>query len=320
MRLPDARAAVDLVTLTRRRVSEAGVPRSRTVAIGPARQAHIWECDGPPGAPCLVLLHGLVATGGLNWFPAMGPLSQRFRVVAIDLRGHGRSTPVADRFRLSDCADDVAEVVRTLDLGPVMVCGYSLGGPVAQLVWHRHRDVVAGLVLCATSRNIGGSAPEKVFFGALLGGLIGLRSAEAVVQLRGGGTSAGADQTVPGLDGKPGPEPGIETAALDPRLTCWALSELRRSDPRTIVAAVAMMGRFSSHGWVESIDVPTAVVVTAKDHLISSARQLKLARAIPGATIHPVAAGHAACVIGARWFVPVLVEAAGSVADRLGWS
>lgn len=320
MRLPDARAALDLVTLTRRRVSEAGVPRSRTVTIGPGRQAHIWECDGPPGAPCLVLLHGLVATGGLNWFPAMAPLSQRFRVVAIDLRGHGRSTPVADRFRLSDCADDVAEVIRTLGLGPVMVCGYSLGGPVAQLVWHRQRDLVAGLVLCATSRNIGGSTPEKVFFGALLGGLIGLRTAEAVARLRGGGVAADADRESPGLVGRDGPESGVEAAAPDPMLTSWALSELRLSDPRTVVAAVAMMGRFSSHGWVENIDVPTAVVVTEKDHLISTARQLKLARAIPGATVHPVAAGHAACVIGARWFVPVLVEAAGSVADRLGWS
>jgi 3-oxoadipate enol-lactonase len=321
MRLPDARSAADLVTLTRRRVSEAGVPRGRTVTIGPGRQAHIWECEGPPGAACLVLLHGLVATGGLNWFPAMTPLSERFRVIAIDLRGHGRSTPVADRFRLADCADDVAEVIQALDVGPALVCGYSLGGPVAQLVWHRHRDLVAGLILCATSRNIGGSMPEKVFFRALLGGLVGLRAAEAVAQLRPGRTGSDIDSSRPPAEGDSGagPAEALDGETLDPTVTSWALSELRRSDPRTVVAAVAMMGRFSSHGWVETIDVPTAVVVTEKDHLISTTRQLKLARAIPGATVHPVAAGHAACVIGARWFVPALVEAAGSVADRLGY-
>ena len=34
---------------------------------------------------------------------------------------------------------------------PVVVVGYSMGGPVAQLLWQRHPDLVAGLVLCATS-------------------------------------------------------------------------------------------------------------------------------------------------------------------------
>ena len=43
----------------------------------------------------------------------------------------------------------------------------------------------------------------------------------------------------------------------------------------------------------------------------------KLAQAIPGATIHPADTDHAACVLGARAFVPALVEACGSVADRL---
>ena len=321
MNLPDPRTAVDLVSLTRRRVSEAGIPVSRTVTLGPGRQAHVWECEGPPGAPSVVLLHGLVATGGLNWFPALGPLSERFRVVAIDLRGHGRSTPVADRFRLSDCADDVADTIRALDMGPVVVCGYSLGGPVAQLVWHRHRELVAGLVLCATSRNIGGSSPERAFFAFLLAGLIGVRAAGTMSRLvrRAGGSvpPVGADEAGPppaGGDGM-GDDPDE-----DPKLTSWALSELRRTDPRTVVAAVAMMGRFSSHGWVDTIDVPTAVVVTEKDHLINTARQMKLAQAIPGATVHPVAAGHAACVIGARWFVPALVEAVDSVTDRLGGS
>jgi 3-oxoadipate enol-lactonase len=319
MILPDPRSTIDMLSLTMKRASSAGVPSSRTLWLSHGRRVHVWERPGPPGAPAIVLLHGLIASGGLNWFPAMEPLSETFRVVAVDLRGHGRSTPVGDRFRLSDCADDVAETIRRLELGPSIVCGYSLGGPVSQLVWYRHRELVAGLVLCATSRNIGGSTPEKMFFGALLGGVMGLRAANTLAQLAArvqrrdlGGAEILDDGATDG-----GAAGGTDE---DPMLTRWALSELRRTDPRTVMAAVAMMGRFSSHGWVDAIDVPTAVVVTEKDHLISTARQMKLAQAIPGATVHPVAAGHAACVIGARWFVPALVEAAGSVADRLGWS
>ena len=78
-----------------------------------------------------------------------------------------------------------------------------------------------------------------------------------------------------------------------------------------------VMGRYDSSDWVREIDVPTAVVITTKDRLVSPVRQLKLARAIEGATVHPASAGHAACVIGRRWFVPALVEACESVAARL---
>ena len=57
--------------------------------------------------------------------------------------------------------------------------------------------------------------------------------------------------------------------------------------------------------------------VTSKDRFISPARQIKLANAIAGATIHPVHAGHAACVLSYRRFVPGLVDACDSVASRL---
>jgi hypothetical protein len=80
---------------------------------------------------------------------------------------------------------------------------------------------------------------------------------------------------------------------------------------------MSALGRFSSHEWIGEVDVPAAVVVTTKDRFIAPARQIKLANAIPGATIHPVHAGHAACVLSYRRFVPGLVEACESVASKL---
>jgi hypothetical protein len=58
-------------------------------------------------------------------------------------------------------------------------------------------------------------------------------------------------------------------------------------------------------------------VATTKDHTIPVRRQYRLAAAIPGATVHEVHAGHASMVLKADLFVPGLVEACGSVADRL---
>ena len=63
---------------------------------------------------------------------------RQFNVVALDHRGHGRGLQSDEPFRLADCADDVAALVDELGLGPVIVVGYSMGGPIAQLLWRRH--------------------------------------------------------------------------------------------------------------------------------------------------------------------------------------
>ena len=68
-------------------------------------------------------------------------------------------------------------------------------------------------------------------------------------------------------------------------------------------------------GW-DRIDVPTAVVVTQRDKVLPPANQIALARRIPGATIHPIDAGHASCVMESEKFVPALLEAIATVHAR----
>src|SRR5687768_712045 len=80
----------------------------------------VRHVEWPPGAPTVVLLHGWIASGGLNWFNAFGPLSERYSVLAPDLRGHGRGLRSSRRFRLADCADDVAAVLAERGTGPVI--------------------------------------------------------------------------------------------------------------------------------------------------------------------------------------------------------
>jgi 3-oxoadipate enol-lactonase len=74
--------------------------------------------------------------------------------------------------------------------------------------------------------------------------------------------------------------------------------------------------RFSSRNWASNIAVPTAVVITTKDMLVSPRRQYLLAESIPGAKIFEVQGDHLACVRASERFVPKLVKACEYVRDR----
>jgi pimeloyl-ACP methyl ester carboxylesterase len=259
----------------------------------------VREVTGPPGAPTVVLLHGLGATADLNWFPAFAPLGEHFRVLALDHRGHGQGIRVGARFRLADCADDAAALADVVGVERFIAVGYSMGGPIAQLTWHRHRARVAGLVLCATSRNFRGGPGERVAFGVLPGLALAIGAAPARVR-------SGMMRRV------------ANTRTADPAGRQWAMRELRRSDPASLAAAAAALGRFSSHEWIGDVDVPTAVVLTKWDQAVPPHRQQKLADAIPGASVHAVDGDHLVCGLAPRKFVPVLERAALEVAERAG--
>lgn len=256
----------------------------------------VRELAGPPGAPTVVLLHGLGATADLNWYPSYRPLAAHYRVVALDHRGHGRGIRSHRMFRLEDCADDVVSLADELGVRSFIPVGYSMGGPIAQLVWKRHPSRVEGMVLCATAMRFASGRDQRM--GSLgLGGLaLASRLTPRVVQRR----------LVDELMTRP--------EATGPEL--WARDQIRRHNPTAVLEASRAVGQFSSTRWIGEVDVPTAVVVTMQDQLVSPRRQLALADAIPGATVHRVDGGHDAAVFGAHRFVPALLDACASVASR----
>ena len=275
------------------------VPQGRHVELPGRGRTFVRELGGPEGAPTVVLLHGLGATGGLNWFASFRPLAEHYRVVALDHRGHGRGIRSA-RFRLADCADDVAALADVLEIERFVAVGYSMGGPIAQLLWWRHPDRVDALVLCATSRNFRGAVGDRVRFAGL--GLLGLGLAvPGVLTASGRGWHTAAS---------------LLAARMPTSLRGWALRELSGHDPRGVLQAAEAIGRFSSHDWIEGVDVPVAVVATANDELVPLRRQLKLARSIPSAVLHPVDGDHMVVARSPGSFVPALVEACDEVVTR----
>jgi 3-oxoadipate enol-lactonase len=278
------------------------LPPGRTVQIGRRGTAFVRELPGPPGAvdaPTFVLLHGWTATSDLNWFTTIDALGEHHRVVAFDHRGHGRGIRNPARFRLADCADDVIALADELGIEQVVPVGYSMGCPVAQLVAHRHPDRTAGLVLCATSRNFAGSPRGRMFTHAMHGASQLIRIAPPPLRLR--------------LTDR------IVSARVDDSpIREWADRELRQNDVRMLAEAGAALGRFTSHEWISTVDVPAAVVVTAADRIVPPHRQRRLAEALPHATVHVVQGGeHSACVLQPDAFRTALLEATTSVASRI---
>jgi 3-oxoadipate enol-lactonase len=274
------------------------LPPGRRLELPRRGTTFIREAAGPPGAPTVVLLHGWTASADLNWFPSYGPLSREFHVVAIDNRGHGRGIRSLRPFRLEDCADDVDVLCDVLGLNKVVAVGYSMGGPIAQLLWRRHPERVAGLVLCATARRFSGSSPgERAMWSSMFGLSMAARLTPDVLRQQ-------VFERIMGgrLEGSPAAQ--------------WAADEVRRGDPATILQAGTAIGRFDSRAWIGDVDVPTSVVVTDLDQLVAPRSQMNLANSIPGASVRHVRGNHGVCVMGARLFVPALVDACREVSRR----
>lgn len=275
------------------------LPMGRRVELAGRGRTFVREVAGPDGAPTVLLLHGWLASAGLNWFTVFDSLRGEYSVVAPDLRGHGRGLRSRRRFTLADCADDVAALLDTLGTGPVIAVGYSLGGPVAQLLWRRRPDLVDGLVLCATSHYLMPGMREQMLFGSFMlaaagSTRLGMLAAQVpVARLRG---------LVP---------PGERTRPST--LRAWARAEMQRHDYRQVLEAGVAMSNYRAR-WIDEVDVPTAVVITTRDRAVNPIAQARMAFKIPGASIHRIDDGHIVC---AKWsFGPALAAAVGDVATR----
>jgi len=273
--------------------TEVVLPPGRSVTLPGRGTTFVREIHAGTGRPTVVLLHGWAATADLNWALAYEALGEHADVVALDHRGHGRGLRGDARFTLEACADDVAAVLDELGTGPAVVVGYSMGGPIGQLVWRRHRGRVAGLVLCSTAAHFCDGNRDRALFAA---------AGSAALVARAGPTRAAGH--------------AVSSAVVRRRELPAALAEqVAGHDWATVFQAARALGRFDARRWLRHVDVPVGLITTLTDQVVPTRRQLAMAGALRPVHHAVLRGGHGVCLRSGSGFVDALVRTCRAVLD-----
>lgn len=239
----------------------------------PSGQIHWLETAPNSNAQAIVLLHGLGGDSGF-WAAEQQILAQRYRVLAVDMRGSGISPSSSESFSIEDLATDVVAVLNAANIGSAHIIGFSMGGLVAQALAVAFPERVRSLILAATFATTNVQAR---------------RFLEAVGSVYRCGASAKQmyDLVLPWLFSLPFLGNARAAPFLDyPENTD---DEQSREDwLRLLDAQLAFDGRAG----LSLIKTPTLVLAGSEDRLASLTDAEQLAQGIDGAVLRIVPGGH----------------------------
>ena len=273
----EARRVARLARPLRRPTALAPLPPSlppgRVINLPGRGEVFVRDSGGTSATPAVLLLHGWTASADLNFFPVYDCLAASYRVIAMDLRGHGRGMRSAEPFSLEDCADDAAALLVQLEARQVIAVGYSMGGPVAMLLARRHPGQVTALVVQATALEWRRTARERIVWRLL-------STLELGMWLGAGGSFV--DRVL-----RQAAEDAPELSGYQP----WLAAEFRRGLGREMAAAGRALSLYDAQPWVGELGLPTAMLITTRDRLVRPAKQRELAEAL-GAHVIETDADH----------------------------
>jgi pimeloyl-ACP methyl ester carboxylesterase len=171
--------------------------------------------------------------------------------------------------------------MEAMGIDSAIAVGYSMGGPVAQLLWKRHPERVDGLVMVATSLHVVPVLYQRLIFTTMMATLANTTRASQVVTKM-------PRRLVRGLvPSRVGDRPES--------LQRWAGAEMRRHSTRMLMEAGYSVGNYSARRWIHEVDVPTVCLITTQDRALPPMLQADMALRIPGAEIRRIEDGHLAC-------------------------
>jgi pimeloyl-ACP methyl ester carboxylesterase len=131
-----------------------------TGAYADVNGIHLYYESHGTGGP-LILLHGGLGSGEM-FGPILPTLSERHRVIVVDLQGHGRTADINRPIDARLMADDIAALIDHLDLEKPDLVGYSLGGGVAFFTAVKYPQKVGKLVMASANVRRDAIPPEML--------------------------------------------------------------------------------------------------------------------------------------------------------------
>lgn len=233
--------------------------------------------DRGEGSPVL-FLHGLPLDQHM-WQAQVAALSERCRTLVPNLRGFGRTGGASDKTTLDQMADDVLQVLDSLQVTePVTVCGLSMGGYLALLLAQKAPERVRALVLC-DCRSVA-DTPEAAANRIAMADRILTDGPRVIVEVM-----------LPKMFAS-------QTNERNPAVIDSVRNVMLANSSRGIAAAQrGMAERADLTASLGQITVPTLVICGAEDQISPPAEMRALAAAIPGSQYVEVpGAGHMAPV------------------------
>jgi len=214
---------------------------------------------GPP----VVLVHGFAASARSNWEEPgwIAYLAAKYRVVVLDVRGHGLSGKPHEReaYGRENMSGDVVRLLDHLGIERALLMGYSMGAAISLNAVLNHRERFRASVLGGMGIGAGGMAePGRI---------------HSIVQV------------LLATD----PKPILDQIARESAALAGTAREFRRfaeanhNDLEALAACIAHERPDFAAARLASISIPVMVVIGTKDNLVGSAEEL--ARAIPGAEL-----------------------------------
>lgn len=252
----------------------------------PTRQLH-YVIEGDAGKPVLVMSNSLGTTLEM-WRPQMAALTQHYRVLRYDTRGHGRSALPATSFGVDELAADVIAILDHAGIERAHFCGLSMGGMTGMALARHHAARFDRFVLANTAALIG---PESVWntriatvlrdgMAAIVDGVLARWFTEHYVLTR-------RDEMAP------------------------VRAMLETASPAGYTANCAAVRDADLRGLLAEIDAPVLVIAGEQDMATTAAQGREVAESIPGARYVALPAAHLS-----NWELP---EAFGNaVIDFLG--
>lgn len=222
-----------------------------------------FQVDGRADASAVVLLHP-IATHSEIWRPQMAAWSEAFKVIRIDLPGHGASAVPTRLLGFADYAEQVCAVLDALQVEQAGVVGLSLGGMVAQAIALSRPERVGALVLAHTSARTEPAVQE-----------IWQRRLEHFER-------HGIEAQI---------EPTLERwftrafARACPMTVSWVARQIRATSAAGYATAIRAIQRLDHRDRLPQLAVPVLVVAGDADAAVPPATAQAMAECIPGAEL-----------------------------------